>query len=48
MCMNSHLMRYPIRVSDEGKVVEDPSHFPDTKAKVRGQSSLTMPDLLTC
>jgi len=45
--MESHLMRYPIRVSQRGKLVADPHCFPDTKAPVMGQSSLTMPDLLT-
>jgi len=45
--MDSHLMRYPIRISQNGKVVADPKYFPDTKAPVMGESSLTMPDLLT-
>jgi len=45
---DSHLMRYPLRVQEHGKIVPDPPYFPDTKAKVHGTSSLTMPDLLTC
>jgi hypothetical protein len=45
--MTSHLMRYPLEVAADGRIRPEPEHFPDTKAPVKGEASLTMPDLLT-
>lgn len=44
-----HLLHYPIDVTVEGEVVELPGfeHFPDTKAKVLGTKSDTLPPILT-
>ncbi|PKI79572.1 phospholipase D alpha 1-like isoform X2 [Punica granatum] len=45
----SHLLKYPVAVSDNGEVVEFPGmeFFPDTKAKVLGSKSHFLPAILT-
>ncbi|XAR69377.1 Phospholipase D [Bertholletia excelsa] len=45
----SHLLRYPISISDDGTVTALPGfdHFPDTKAPVLGTKSEFIPALLT-
>jgi len=45
--MSGHLMRYPINVHESGSINPKVEFFPDTKALVRGQKSLTIPDKLT-
>jgi hypothetical protein len=41
-------MNYPIRMEADGHIEPEVVYFPDTKAKVKGSQSLSMPDLLTC
>jgi len=45
--MSGHLMRYPIVVHETGTISPKVEFFPDTKASVRGQKSLTIPDKVT-
>lgn len=44
-----HLLTYPIGVTEEGEIVELPGleHFPDTKARILGKKSDTLPPILT-
>lgn len=44
-----HLLKYPISITEEGEVVELPGWdcFPDTKARVIGTKSETLPPILT-
>ncbi|KAM0028664.1 putative phospholipase D [Helianthus debilis subsp. tardiflorus] len=47
--MPGHLLSYPIKVTNEGKVTELPEceHFPDTKARVLGAYTTRYPPMLT-
>ncbi|KAF3339126.1 phospholipase D alpha 1-like protein [Carex littledalei] len=44
-----HLLPFPIKVSDSGELSDLPENgfFPDTNAKVKGETSLMLPPLLT-
>jgi phospholipase D1/2 len=45
--MDSHIMRYPIEIKEDGTVYASPELFPDTKASVIGAPSYSLPDKLT-
>jgi phospholipase D1/2 len=45
--MQSHLMKYPYTIAQDGKIEAKCEHFPDTTAAIRGVSSFTMVNLLT-
>jgi phospholipase D1/2 len=47
--MHSHLMKYPIVVSESGDGSISPiqQYFPDSRGKIKGQYSVLFPDILT-
>lgn len=47
--MKSHLIRYPLKIEDNGTVINLPSHntFPDVGGKIMGSNQQQIPDDLT-
>lgn len=47
--LQGHLLKYPLRVDDDGKVGPLPGYenFPDVGGKIIGSHSATLPDVLT-
>lgn len=47
--LQGHLLRYPLKVNDDGKVepLPDEETFPDVGGKIIGAPSPTLPDVLT-